>query len=228
MMGFSDASNPRMKPLLELLGRGPTHLKSHGCASSSDCSEGSPETEPNLPLFSTSEEQDQSSDDECVEQILSMPEKFANLPQFNILDPDTVQRPYTLPVQLSDQSNQDSGQELDTDSGQSSSPPPSHSKRTRIKVPSHSDAGLKDSPDSSHSRTSTKLPKRLRSTPITPESLTIDKSLLIGRTLLRYFPSHGGAKGLVTKYISDKDVYQLEYSDEHITFDDHIRKQYHW
>ena len=47
--------------------------------------------------------------------------------------------------------------------------------------------------------------------------------MLIGRTLLRYFPSHGGAKGLVTKYIIDKDVYQLEYSDgwiEHITFDD--------
>ena len=67
----SDASNPRMKPLLQLLGRGPTHLKSQGFASNSDCPEGSPETEPNLPLFSTSEEQDQSSDDEYVEQILS-------------------------------------------------------------------------------------------------------------------------------------------------------------
>ena len=122
----SDASNPRMKPLLELLGRGLTHLKSQGCARSSDCSEGSPETEPNLPLFSTSEEQDQSSDDE----ILSMPEKFANLPPFNILDPGTVQRPCTLPVQLSDQSNQDSGQELDTDSGESSSPPPRHCTNT--------------------------------------------------------------------------------------------------
>ena len=222
----SDASNPRMKPLLQLLGRGPTHLKSQGFASNSDYSEGSSETEPNLPLFSTSEEQDQSSDDEYVEQILSMPEKFANLPPFNILDPDTVQRPYTLPVQLSDQSNQDSGQELDTDSGESSSPPPRHSKRLRRKVPSHSDAGSKDSPDSSHSRTSTKTPKSLRSTPITPESLTIDKSLLIGRSLLRYFPSHGGAKGKVTKYISDKDVYQLEYSDgwiEHITFDDALQ-----
>ena len=122
----SDASNPRMRPLLQLLGRGPTHLKSQGFASNSDYPEGSSETEPNLPLFSTSEEQDQSSDDEYVEQILSMPEKFANIPPFNILDPDTVQRPYTLPVQLSDQSNQNSGQELDTDSGESSSPPPRH------------------------------------------------------------------------------------------------------
>ena len=46
--------------------------------------------------------------------------------------------------------------------------------------------------------------------------------LLIGRTLLRYFPSNGGAKGLVTKYIIDKDVYQLQHSDvwiEHITLD---------
>ena len=35
--------------------------------------------------------------------------------------------------------------------------------------------------------------------------------------------THCGAKGLVTKYIIDKDVHQLEYSDEwieHITFDD--------
>ena len=139
----SDASNPRMKPLLQLLlGRGPIHLKSQGFASNSDCPEGSPETEPNLPLFSTSEEQDQSSDDEYVEQILSMPEKFANLPPFNILDPDTVQRPYTLPVQLSDHSDQDSGQERDTDSGESSSPPPRHSKRLRLKVVRNGSGGL--------------------------------------------------------------------------------------
>ena len=120
------------------------NLKSQCFASNSDCPEGSPETEPDLLLISTSEEQDQSSDDDYVEQILSMPEKFANLPPFNILDPDTVQRPYTLPVKLSDQFNQDSGQELDTDSGESSSPPPRHSKRLRLKVPSHSDASRQE------------------------------------------------------------------------------------
>jgi hypothetical protein len=147
-----------------------------------------------------------------------MPEKFANLP-FNILAPDAVQRPYTLPLQLSDGTNQISGQELEADSGQPSLLCRATPNAKRQEVPS---GGLKHSPDSSHSRTSTKTPQRLRSTPITPESLTIDMSLLIGRTLRCYFPSPGGAKGLVTKYMIDKDVYQLEYSDgwiEHITFD---------
>jgi hypothetical protein len=165
-------------------------------------------------LFNNNEDEgSSSSDDEYVDQILSLPEKFAHVPPFNILAHNAVQRPYTLPIQSSDDTNQISGQELGDDSGQSSSPQPSHSKRKRQEVPSGGD--LKDSLDSRHStsRTSTKLLKRLRSTPITPESLSIDKSLLIGRTLLRYFPSHGGAKGLVTKYIIDKDVYQLEYSD---------------
>jgi hypothetical protein len=123
---------------------------------------------------------------------LSLAEKFANLPPFNMLAPDAVQRPYTLPIHLSDDTNQISGQELEADSGQSSSPQPRHSKRKRQEV--SSGGGVKDSLDSRHSRTSTKNPKRLRSTPITPESLTIDKSLLIGRTLLRYFPSHVALK----------------------------------
>ena len=75
----------------------------------------------------------------------------------------------------------------------------------------------------SHIPTSKGQVKLPRSSPITPETLALDKTLLIGRKLLRYFPHHGGAKGLVTKYISDKDVYELEYSDgwiKQITFDD--------
>ena len=58
------------------------------------------------------------------------------------------------------------------------------------------------------SKVSVKLP---RSSPVTPETLALDKTILIGRKILRYFPHHGGAKGLVTKYISDKDVCELEY-----------------
>ena len=59
--------------------------------------------------------------------------------------------------------------------------------------------------------------------PVTPDDLRINKTLLIGRTLQRFFPGHGGAKGLVTKYILDKDVYEVEYSDghvEHLQFED--------
>ena len=74
----SDASDPRMKSLMKLFGRGPTNLKLQGCASSSDCSGGSPEIEPNPSIFNTIEDEDQSSDDEYDDQILSMPEKFAN------------------------------------------------------------------------------------------------------------------------------------------------------
>ena len=46
-----------------------------------------------------------------------------------------------------------------------------------------------------HTTTSKGQVKLPRSSPITPETLALDKSLLIGRKLLRYFPHHGGAKG---------------------------------
>ena len=88
---------------------------------------------------------------------MSLPEKLAHVPPFNILAPNAVQRPYTLPIQSSDDTNQISGQDLEDNSGQSSSPRPSHCKRKRQEVPSGGD--LKDSLDSRHSksRTSTKL-----------------------------------------------------------------------
>ena len=48
-----------------------------------------------------------------------------------------------------------------------------------------------------HTTTSKGQVKLPRSSPITPETLALDKSLLIGRKLaVGYFPHHGGAKGL--------------------------------
>ena len=67
------------------------------------------------------------------------------------------------------------------------------------------------------------LKRKSRKSLITQETFALDKSLLIGRNLFRYFPDHGGAKGHVTKYISNKDVHELQYSDgwiEQIMFDD--------
>ena len=57
----SDASNPRMKSLMQLLVCVPTNLKSQGCTSISDCSGGSPEIELKTPLFNTIEDEDPSS-----------------------------------------------------------------------------------------------------------------------------------------------------------------------
>ena len=101
---------------------------------------------------------------------------------------------------------------------------PRRSKRVRqSEVQASSDSVVGSDSTASHipiSKAQVKLP---RNSPVTPENLALDKTLLIGRKLLRYFPHHGGAKGLVTKYISDKDVYELEYSDgwvEQITFGD--------
>ena len=58
--------------------------------------------------------------------------------------------------------------------------------------------------------------KSNNSVAITPDSLTINKSLLIGKKLKKYFAGFGGAIGTVTKYHLDHDDYQLEYSDGHI------------
>jgi hypothetical protein len=87
---------------------------------------------------------------------------------------------------------------------------PRYSSRTRhskVSVSSDSVGGSRST--ASHTSTSKMQVKLPRSSPITPEALALDKSFLIGRTLFRYFLSHGGAKGRVTKYISDKSVYEL-------------------
>ena len=58
--------------------------------------------------------------------------------------------------------------------------------------------------------------KSTNSIAITPDSLRINKTLLIGKKLKKYFAGFGGAIGTVTKYHLDHDAYQFEYSDGHI------------
>ena len=50
------------------------------------------------PYVDRDDEQDQSSDDDLVEQIMSLPDECANLPLSNVLDPLAVQRPNLLPA----------------------------------------------------------------------------------------------------------------------------------
>ena len=215
----SDVSNPRMKHLQKLLGRGPPSECMPGSDSGSSALE---QEEPIAPLYVDKDtEQDQSSDDDLVDEIMSLPDEYANLPPFNFLDPLAVQRPNLLPSQ-SDKSAQE--QDEREPASTLSTSKPRRSKRVRpSEVKASSDTVVGSDSHAPHTFTSKGQVKLPRSSPITPETLALDKSLLIGRKLLRYFPHHGGAKGLVTKYISDKDVYELEYSDgwiEQITFDD--------
>jgi hypothetical protein len=51
---------------------------------------------------------------------------------------------------------------------------------------------------------------------ITSDTLRVNKSLLIGRKLKKYFSGFSGAIGTVTDYLLDHDAYRLEYSDGHV------------
>ena len=56
--------------------------------------------------------------------------------------------------------------------------------------------------------------------------MRVNKSLLIGKKLKKYFAGFGGAIGTVTDYLLDHDAYRLEYSDGHvdiIPFDDILK-----
>ena len=47
------------------------------------------EEEPTASLYvNDNDELDQSSEDDVVEQLMSLPDEYANLPQFNALDPN--------------------------------------------------------------------------------------------------------------------------------------------
>jgi hypothetical protein len=45
--------------------------------------------------------------------------------------------------------------------------------------------------------------------------LRVNKSLLIGKKLKKYFSGFGGAIGTVTDYLLEHDAYLLEYSNGH-------------
>jgi hypothetical protein len=51
---------------------------------------------------------------------------------------------------------------------------------------------------------------------ITTDTLQVNKSLLIGKKLKKYFSGFGGAFGTITDYLLDHDAYRLEYSDGHV------------
>jgi hypothetical protein len=51
---------------------------------------------------------------------------------------------------------------------------------------------------------------------ITTDTLRVNKSLLIGKKLKKYFSGFGGAIGTVTDYVLEHDAYRLEYSDGHV------------
>ena len=138
--------------------------------------------EPIAPLYVDKDaEQDQSSDDDLVEEIMSLPDEYANLPPFNVLDPLAVQRPNLLPAQ-SDKTAQE--QDERESASTLSKSKPRRSKRVRaseVKVSSDTVVGSDShAPHTTTSKGQVKLP---RSSPITPETLALDKSLLIGRKL---------------------------------------------
>ena len=51
---------------------------------------------------------------------------------------------------------------------------------------------------------------------ITSDKLRVNRSLLIGKKLEKYFSGFGGVIGTVSDYALEHDAYRLEYSDVHV------------
>ena len=158
---------------------------------------------------------DDSSDDEEVTNLMQDIESLSRVPPFNILDPDTKRSDTSLHVPPV--ANQDADA---SDHEQLASSPLQKRQSSRRQRSSHSDNACECPNPKGAKRLKVKdkaLPaKSNNSVAITPDSLRINKSLLIGKKLKKYFAGFGGAIGTVTKYHLDHDAYQLEYSDGHI------------
>ena len=53
-------------------------------------------------------------------------------------------------------------------------------------------------------------------TVINADTLSANRTLLIGKKLKKFFPGFGGAIGTVTKHILEHDAYELYYADGHV------------
>ena len=212
-----DNSNSRMRHLQWLLGRKPKPL----VPDTSTCS-GSESDTFHKSLFLPDDSGDVSSDDDEVNNLMQDVERLSQDPPFSILEPQP-KRTHTLRPRPSNESAE--GVEREGGTGNQAT---ARTSRVR-KRSSLADASPIDRASAKVCKTrrgctpATSRVKVIGPSRITPDDVRTDKSLLIGRTLSRFFPGHGGSKGLVTKFILDKNVYELEYSDgwvEHLPFED--------
>ncbi len=140
---------------------------------------------------------------------------MSKVPPFNILESETRRSDVSLLVPPKANPNDD----------EEFTASPSERRSSRRKRSSRSmDASESPSSKSIAKRSSTA--KSPTAPIITYDTLRVNKSLLIGKKLKKYFAGFGGAIGTVTDYLLDHDAYRLEYSDGHvdiIPFDDILK-----
>jgi hypothetical protein len=158
---------------------------------------------------------DDSSDDEQVQNLMHDVDNLSSVPPFNILDSETRRTDVSLHVPP--KANPDAEKEITASPDRRSSRP----KRSSLSI---------DASDSSSQTVSKKSKVRdVKSKPapiITPDTLRVNKMLLIGKKLKKYFSGFGGALGTGTDYLLEHNAYRLEYSDGHvdiIPFDDILK-----
>ena len=154
---------------------------------------------------------DDSSDDEEVTNLMQDIQSLSAVPPFNFLDPETQRTDTSLHVPPV--ADRDVDEQLDSLPLQGRRT----SRRPRSSLSNNNADELASIPKAKRLKATDKASKAKSPSPaITADSLRINKSLLIGKKLKRYFPGYGGATGTVTKYHLDHDAYQIEYSDGHI------------
>lgn len=161
------------------------------------------------PYFPNSITIDDSSDDEHVTNLMQDVDNLSKVPPFNTLDSETRRSDVTLFIPPKANPN--------VDNEITASPPSQRSSRKRSSLSN----GASESSSSVSAKRSKVTDKASRaksqnSPIITIDSLRVNKSLLIGKKLKKYFSGFGGAIGNVTEYSLEHDAYRLEYSDGHV------------
>ena len=151
---------------------------------------------------------DYSSDDEQVTNLMPDVDHLSKVAPFNILDSETRRTDVSLHVPPMADPN--------ADKEFTASPFQRRSSRHKRSFLSND---ARESPSSGCISKRSQVFDKASSTKshsapfITTDTLRVNKSLLVGKKLKKYFLGFDGALGTVTDYLLDHDDYRLEYSD---------------
>jgi hypothetical protein len=180
---------------------------------------------------------DDSSDDMQVTNLMQDVDNLSKVPPFNILDSETRRHLFTFLRRLIQKLTRSSPHHRLSGDRQNVSlhvPPkanpnvdeeftasPSQRRSSRHKRSSLSmddSESLSSKPIAKRSKVIDKAStaKSLPAPIITSDTLRVNKSLLIGKKLKKYFSGFGGAIGTVNNYLLEHDSNRLKYSDGHV------------
>ena len=148
-------------------------------------------------------------------------DNLSKVPPFNILDSETRRSDVSLHVPPEANPNVD--EEFTASPSQRRS---SRHKRSSLSMDASESPSSKPIAKRSKVIDKASTAKSPTAPIITTDTLRVNKSLLIGKKLKKYFSGFGGAIGTVTDYLLDHDAYRFEYSDGHvdiIPFDDILK-----